>query len=537
MPKTHKEGCPIRPIVSQVNTVTRKLSEHVDKVLQPYVTKMETYNKDTIDMINVIEGVNMTNKLSKHATILLLTMDIDSFYTNVTCEMAVKSITTILKQNNHTHGEISFITDCLKLIFESNNFTFNGQHYIQVCGMSMGSPCAPSVCSLTFYVYEINFIKQHPKFLKWKRHIDDIFSIFAGTERQLQILINKFIKNSDFNFTSEKSVKSVNFLDITISLEKDKKLSTSVYRHPAKVPVYTHRQSCQSDNVKSSIIKSSCLRFRRICSSLNNYDKACKELQNNLIYRGHQLQQVQKTVKEVRKIERETLLTRKPKHNTTGNFCPRLSLTYIPGATRIISAIMKRLWHSVSDLFSFPLSISYKNSLKIDDILTKKVNYPIYRNYKIHENGLSVTNFNINELNNINISCDRRSCKSCDEHFVIPDSENTKTSIEVLDISLPNKYLNCESANLIYLVSCNICNSKFYVGETGQQLRDRMYGHRTKSAVLYKHFSSLDHSLNNMKVVVLHKLKRNTWWLYRKGIEYFYLKTLKPKLNIDFAPP
>ncbi len=76
-----------------------------------------------------------------------------------------------------------------------------------------------------------------------------------------------------------------------------------------------------------------------------------------------------------------------------------------------------------------------------------------------------------------------------------------------------------------------------YVGETGQQLRDRMYGHRTKSALLYKHFTSLNHSLNNMKVLVLHKLKRNTWWLYRKGIEYFYLKTLKPKLNVDFAPP
>ena len=343
LPKTHKPGCPIRPIVSQVNTVTRKLSEYVDKVLQPYVTKMETYNKDTIDMINVIEGTNKTKELSKHATILLLTMDIDSFYTNVTCEMAIKSITTILEQNKHSHSEISFITDCLRLIFDSNNFTFNGHHYIQVCGMSMGSPCAPSVCSLTFYVYETKFIGQHPKFLKWKRHIDDIFSIFAGTKRQLQILINKFVKNSDFNFTSDISVKSVNFLDITITLEKDKTLSTNVYRHPAKVPVYTHNQSCQSDNVKKSIIKSSCLRFRRICSSLNNYDKACKELQNNLVHRGHQLQQIQHTIKEVRNIERETLLARKPKDISPSNYVPRLSLTYIPGTIRIISDIMKKL--------------------------------------------------------------------------------------------------------------------------------------------------------------------------------------------------
>ena len=64
-----------------------------------------------------------------------------------------------------------------------------------------------------------------------------------------------------------------------------------------------------------------------------------------------------------------------------------------------------------------------------------------------------------------------------------------------------------------------------------------MYGHRTTSAVLYKHFSDSGHTLKNMKVSVLHKLKRNAYWLYRKGIEYFYLKTLRPKLNVDFAPP
>lgn len=371
----------------------------------------------------------------------------------------------------------------------------------------------------------------------WKRHIDDIFAIFAGTERQLKVLINKFVKNSDFNFTSEISSKSVNFLDITINMEKNKQLGTRVYRHPAKVPVYTHKQSCQSDNVKNSIIKSSCLRFRRICSSLNSYDNACKELRNNLVHRGYQQQQVDRKIKEVRNMERGALLTRKSKDNTTSKFHPRLSLTYIPGTTNIITSIIKRLWPSVSDLFSFPLSISYKNSHKIDDILTMKVNYPVHLNYKFHGNGLIVNNFNVNEVTNVNISCNRRSCKSCDEHFVIPDSASTETSIELLKVLLPNKYLHCECANLIYLVSCNICKNTFYVGETEQQLRDRMYGHRTKSAVLYKHFSTSGHSLNNMKVLVLHKLKRNTWWLYRKGIEYFYLKTLKPRLNIDFAPP
>ena len=97
-PKTHKVGIPIRPVVSQTNTVTRKLSEFVEKKLHPYVEKMETYNKDTIDVINCINVIKKKKELSKHASTMLMTMDIDSFYTNVTCEMAVGSNLQIIKK-------------------------------------------------------------------------------------------------------------------------------------------------------------------------------------------------------------------------------------------------------------------------------------------------------------------------------------------------------------------------------------------------------------------------------------------------------
>ena len=102
LPKTHKSGCPIRPIVSQINTVTRNLSEYIEKKLHPYVICMESYNRDTIDVINYLNGINQDKVLSKHANILLLTMDIDSFYTNVKRDYAVDAISRLLKKNGHT---------------------------------------------------------------------------------------------------------------------------------------------------------------------------------------------------------------------------------------------------------------------------------------------------------------------------------------------------------------------------------------------------------------------------------------------------
>ena len=148
--------------------------------------------------------------------------------------------------------------------------------------------------------------------------------------------------------------------------------------------------------------------------------------------------------------------------------------------------------------------------------------------------------FNINKVGNILVKCDRRSDVTCKHHLVIPDNDNLETPLGPLKVKLPNKFLSCETANLVYLIVCNKCDSKLhmhYVGETGQQIRDRVYGHRTRSAVLFTHFNETGHTLEHLKVIILHRLKKNADSLYRKGIEYFYLRTLKPKLNVDFAPP
>ena len=56
-----------------------------------------------------------------------------------------------------------------------------------------------------------------------------------------------------------------------------------------------------------------------------------------------------------------------------------------------------------------------------------------------------------------------------------------------------------------------MCPITFYDGETGQQIRDRIYGHRAKSSVLYSHFSKPGHSLSNMKVIIVNRTKNNSW--------------------------
>ena len=131
---------------------------------------------------------------------------------------------------------------------------------------------------------------------------------------------------------------------------------------------------------------------------------------------------------------------------------PRLCLTYIPGVTNIISTIFKRLWPSVSDLFNFSLSFSYKNSYKIGDILNNKIYFPICRNYELNVDE-SKSIFNLNELDASNVEkCARRSCKCCDEHMIVVNSSQSYVSSENITVKLPRNNINCECSNLIYLI-------------------------------------------------------------------------------------
>ncbi len=64
---------------------------------------------------------------------------------------------------------------------------------------------------------------------------------------------------------------------------------------------------------------------------------------------------------------------------------------------------------------------------------------------------------------------------------------------------------NCETTNVVYCVTCSVCGIQ-YVGETKQELKKRMSGHKSairtkKSTLIGKHFT--EHGINAMKVRIL----------------------------------
>lgn len=213
IPKLHKQGHLGRPIVSSNSHPIERISEFVDFRLQPLVTKLPSYIKDTTHFIGPLpDGV------------LLVTLDISSLYTNIPRKDGIQACSEFLDRRVNPAIQTTRLCDLIRMILTNNTFAFNGQHYRQVVGTAMGTKMAPSYANLFVGKYKkITLAVASPSPLIWWRYINAIFQFFGLTHGEDQF--NNFITylnnlHPKIKFTSSFSSSEIPFLDVNVMLIK-----------------------------------------------------------------------------------------------------------------------------------------------------------------------------------------------------------------------------------------------------------------------------------------------------------------------------
>ena len=120
-------------------------------------------------------------------------MDVKTLYTNISNHESIEAVKETLNNQAEKPIAIRVINKFLYLTLTLNKFVFNGINYLQKIGCAMGTISAPAYGNifmgkfekLHIYPYLRNFSTFYCRF------IDDIFSIWNGTESELI----KFIDN------------------------------------------------------------------------------------------------------------------------------------------------------------------------------------------------------------------------------------------------------------------------------------------------------------------------------------------------------
>ncbi|XP_040206073.1 uncharacterized protein LOC120937139 [Rana temporaria] len=540
LPKVHKNKTPIpgRPIVSGIGSISENLSQVIDAHLQPYVTSLPSFTKDTMHFLQTIEGCMLCDQA------FLVSIDVEALYSSIPHEKGLSAIEEVLTRGHMFTPDFNdFLIKGLRYILYHNFFSFDRSHYLQVQGVAMGTCCAPSYANLYLGEWERslpdddNLVVYLRHIKLWRRYIDDIFIVWDGPEEDLLAFFNALNIN-DFNltFTMIHDKNTLTFLDVKLFIDPDRYLRSTLFRKATAGNTILHFDSHHPIPLKSSIPYGQYLRLRRNCSTDSLFREEADQLQTRLLTRGYSRKCLRRAYNRSSTQLRNDLLSKKKtitdfKSETTRPVF-RYSLQH-----KAIKDIIQKHWTILTD------------DPKINPFITTHPSIIHRRAMSIRD---SLVSSEFKDTTNEKLRCSLPGtfqcghCSCCylirrEKTFSLPNGETFK----------PKYFVNCRTRGVVYLMECE-CGA-YYIGKTKQEFQKRISKHKYSMTIgniylpIGRHvalshnyrvphvsFAALDHVLVPDRGGDWNKtlLQREQKWIFRLGA------TQQPGLNdaLSFAP-
>lgn len=279
-----------RPIVSDVGSDTYNVSELIDYYLAPLANKHPSYIKDTP---HFIEKIRKT-KIPKNA--FLITLDVESLYTNINKEQGLEAIKILSEKYPMTNRPDEEMLELIDICLNNNDFKFEDNWFVQTYGTAMGKKFSPHYADIFMAVFESQALKKCKfKPFLYFRFLDDIFLIWTYTLDLFQKFLDVFNNHSaTIKFKANIDFHTITFLDVQIYKGKQFQttniLDTKVHFKDTDTHELLHKQSFHPPHTFKGILKGQIIRFSRICSNNQDMITAVKTVFPILYQRAYGIQ-------------------------------------------------------------------------------------------------------------------------------------------------------------------------------------------------------------------------------------------------------
>ena len=145
LPKVHKPGIPLRPIVSFVTSPTYQLPKHLSYIISRLVGKTSSAVANSGDSVEFVSSQDLGERL-------LVSFDVVSLFTNVPTSLAIQVGRKYLERDScleeRTCLSIDSIVSLLEFSLNATYLQFRNNFYKQTQGTAMGSPVSVTVANL-----------------------------------------------------------------------------------------------------------------------------------------------------------------------------------------------------------------------------------------------------------------------------------------------------------------------------------------------------------------------------------------------------
>jgi hypothetical protein len=254
LPKIHKMGAPLRPIVSAINSPTYCLAKYLTGILSPHVGCCEHHVKNSTDFIETLRTIRL------EPGDIMVSFDVISLFTRIPLEDSLQ-----LLEKRFDAKTVNLFHHVLK----STYFTYDGKFYEQTDGVAMGSPLSPAIAN--FFMEDFEERALSTAALKPKcffRYVDDTFIVWSHGLEALQSFLNHMNEqHRSIKFTMEMEKDgTLPFLDILIYRKEDGSLGHRVYRKPTHTNLYLNGRSHHHPSQRRGVISTLLHRARSIAN-------------------------------------------------------------------------------------------------------------------------------------------------------------------------------------------------------------------------------------------------------------------------------
>ena len=432
----------------------------------------------------------------------------------------------------------------LKLVMGCNIFKFDDEFWIQLIGTSMGTRVAPTYANIFMGKLEKILLTKCPQNLKqfvhtWRRFIDDIFIIWAGTHAQFQDFFNFLnsyhptIKFDEPQHNVEEN--SCDFLDLKISI-KNNKIQTDLFRKETSKPRALLPSSAHPGHITPNIVYSMAFRLMRICSSEDVFEKRLEELKIDfLMPRKYHPKVIDAEFKKVRNLPGNNFTERrlkslekmKRKDNKSNRLVAPFNYNpFLPKVSTVLEKHFNTMLFKKPDLksvFEDPPMAALRQPPNLKKMLCRSKLYSVRRGEKLtrkcHKSAPGWK------------KCGKGSTTCCP--FALPPTTKVISQVTGYTHTIKDS-VTCETENCIYYWKCTKNNCKEYpnceyIGLTSRKFKNRLGEHKqyVRSELLEEpsghHFNQPGHTVSHLSGLVLEHVKNSDPFVL-KAREFLYIQ-------------
>ena len=293
-PKIHKnkESPPLRPIVSQVGTVTYDLAKWLNSLITSYMPKKHMIDS-TYEFIQIARTINKPK--------FLASLDVESLFTNVPVIETIRIILdNIYDQTSKPPLAIPrpILEKLLTICTTKTPFRApTGEIYQQTNGVSMGSALGPTFANFYMCHLENSVFHSNPQLKPhiYCRYVDDIFLVLNNFQELIQ-LKTAFETCSILQFTYETEVnKQMPFLD-TLVHRKVNNVDTSTYTKATNSGDCMNFSSHCPNRYKIGVIKNFLHRSYQVSSTWQAFTDDLNRIRQLLVNNNFPNSIIEKTI-------------------------------------------------------------------------------------------------------------------------------------------------------------------------------------------------------------------------------------------------